>query len=195
MGSVIYRGECLQKMKEPGAFPFHHRRNSPGVRGVIFDTAQGYVGLVLDEKDRLAEATMPRETVEDAAEALGLSNVQPFSGEEPAQDLIDQIRAYLAGERTQFTWPINLSGLTAFQQEALTICASIPYGELRSYGWIADCMGRHKSARPVGQAMSVNPIPIVIPCHRVVGSNGKRAGYGGGMYWKERLLKLEGIAL
>jgi methylated-DNA-[protein]-cysteine S-methyltransferase len=113
---------------------------------------------------------------------------------DPAQELIERIRRYFAGEPVRFEWPLNLSALTPFQSEALIHCASIPYGELRSYGWIAERMGRYKSARPVGQAMSVNPIPVIVPCHRVVGSNGKLAGYGGGADWKERLLRLEGVS-
>jgi len=162
-------------------------------RGIIFSTSAGYMSMALDEENRLLEMTMPRETVEESGDALCQLPFHIQEGPEPAQPLIDQIRRYLSGEPIAFDWPMNLAVMTLFQQEALAICASIPYGELRSYGWIADQMGRPKSARPVGGAMGANPIPILIPCHRVVGSNGKLVGYGGGMYWKERLLKMEGI--
>ncbi|MBW3625923.1 MAG: methylated-DNA--[protein]-cysteine S-methyltransferase [Armatimonadetes bacterium] len=191
MDETIYMGESSPVMG-PAEWPQKRRIRQESARGLVFDTAAGWVGVALDGEDRLIEIVMPRETAEATAEALGVAHPHPLPDPGPVQELIDQLRRYFNGEPTAFRWPFNLSHLTPFQQEALTICASIPHGELRSYGWIADRMGRPQSARPVGQAMGANPIPILIPCHRVVGSDGKLVGYGGGMGWKERLLKLEG---
>lgn len=188
-GILIGEPNPLAKAAE---WPQKRRLKAAMTRGLVCETETGWIGIALDEANRLTEIVMPRETVEDAADALGVGALRPLSGPDPALDLIAQLRRYFAGEAVSFQWPLNLSHLTPFQQEALTICASIPHGEMRSYGWIADRMGRPKSARPVGQAMGANPIPILIPCHRVVGSDGRLTGYGGGMRWKERLLELEG---
>jgi len=174
-------------------WPHDRRRAALASRGIVFDTDSGYAGVLLDRENRLLEATLPADDPGDAAETLGLGESSPFAGPDPALDLVDRIRRYFAGERIEFDWPLDLSTFTTFQREALSICASIPYGETRSYGWIAERMGRHKSARPVGQAMGRNPIPIVIPCHRVIGSNDRLIGYGGGTDWKLRLLRLEGV--
>jgi O-6-methylguanine DNA methyltransferase len=173
--------------------PLQRRLRERMTQGLLAETEAGWVGIALDPAHRLTEIVMPRETAEHAADALGVTDLRPLSRPHPAQPLVDQLRRYFAGEPVAFDWPLDLSHFTPFQREALTHCASIPYGELRSYGWIADRMGRPKSARPVGQAMSMNPIPILIPCHRVVGSNGQIVSYGGGIYWKERLLELEGV--
>ena len=192
MDPTIYAGEP-HPVVSPAEWPQKRRLRANMARGLVFETRAGWTGVALDTEDRLTEIVMPRESSEDAAEALGAAPLRPLPDPDPAMPLIGQLRRYFEGEPVAFRWPMNLSHLTLFQQEALTICASIPHGELRSYGWIADRMDRPKSARPVGQAMGANPIPILIPCHRVVGSDGKLTGYGGGIRWKERLLALERI--
>ncbi len=160
--------------------------------GLVIETSAGWIGVGLDVELRLTEIVMPRSTPEEAADALGVTDLRPAEAPPSVEPLLDQLRRYFAGEPVAFDWPVNLSRLTPFQQEALRLCATIPWGELRSYGWIADRMGRPQSARPVGQAMRANPIPILIPCHRVVGADGRLIGYGGGMEWKTRLLTMEG---
>ena len=190
--NTLLQGEP-NPMAGAGEWPQKRRLKEAMTQGLVFDTSEGYLGLGLDDAHRLTEIVMPRPTPEEAADALGVLRLQPAPEPHPAGELIDQLRRYFSGEPVTFRWPFNLSHLSPFHQEALNMCASIPYGELRSYGWIADRMDRPKSARPVGGAMAANPIPILIPCHRVVGSNGKLVGYGGGMHWKERLLKLEGV--
>ncbi len=104
-----------------------------------------------------------------------------------------QLDEYLRGARKAFTLPIDWSLLRPFQRQALQIVASIPYGETRTYGDIARQMGKPRAARAVGRANATNPIPLVIPCHRVIGSDGKLHGYSGGegLQTKEWLLKLE----
>ena len=104
-----------------------------------------------------------------------------------------QITAYLAGELTEFTVPIDLRG-TSFQRKVLDRVAAIPYGETRSYRRIAEEIGSGKAARAVGAANASNKVPIVIPCHRVVGTTGL-GGYGGGLEMKKRLLELERAAV
>ncbi|MDL2225250.1 methylated-DNA--[protein]-cysteine S-methyltransferase [Eubacteriales bacterium OttesenSCG-928-M02] len=104
---------------------------------------------------------------------------------------MDQVREYLAGNRKTFTVPIAFSG-TPFQEMVWNALTTIPYGETRTYSEIAHQIGRRKAWRAVGMANNKNPISIIVPCHRVIGSGGKLMGYGGGVHIKEFLLKLEG---
>lgn len=101
-----------------------------------------------------------------------------------------QLQEYLAGKLKEFDLPLAPAG-TEFMLRAWKCLLDIPYGETRSYQEIARSMGNVKSARAVGHACNRNPIPIVIPCHRVIGSNGSLTGFGGGLDVKAQLLKLE----
>lgn len=103
-----------------------------------------------------------------------------------------ELTAYLRGELRDWTVKVHLNGSgTTFQQEVWQALQRIPYGETRSYKDIADQINRPKAVRAIGQANHYNPIPIVIPCHRVIGHNGKLVGYGGGLPLKQKLLELE----
>ncbi|MEO8596410.1 MAG: methylated-DNA--[protein]-cysteine S-methyltransferase [Candidatus Solibacter sp.] len=102
-----------------------------------------------------------------------------------------QLDAYFAGRLRQFALPLDLRG-TAFQLRVWHELERIPYGETRSYLQVAAKLGAEKAVRAVGAANGANPIPIVVPCHRVIGSGGKLVGYGGGLPLKKRLLTLEG---
>jgi methylated-DNA-[protein]-cysteine S-methyltransferase len=101
-----------------------------------------------------------------------------------------QLQHYFAGKRKIFDLPLAPDG-TEFQQNVWSALQGIPYGETRSYGEIAKSVGRSKAARAVGMANNKNPIPIFIPCHRVIGANGKLVGYAGGLDVKQYLLNLE----
>lgn len=121
------------------------------------------------------------------------SNPHPdwsISGSAVIDEAVRQLRAYFAGKLTRFDLPLNPEG-TPFQLEVWRELQKIPYGKVISYGELASRIGRPKASRAVGAANGSNPIPIVIPCHRVIGSNGKMTGYGGGIWIKEELLKLE----
>jgi len=106
-------------------------------------------------------------------------------------DLTDRIRRYFDGEAVDFADKLDLAGTTRFQQNVWVTVRSIPRGETRSYGWVANQIGLPKAARAVGQALGRNPVPIVVPCHRVIGSDGKPGGFGGGVEIKNFLLQLE----
>lgn len=108
----------------------------------------------------------------------------------PLQQAMDEMRRYFAGEAITFTSPLDLHG-TAFQRDAWNALLQIPYGETRSYQEIARAIGRPQAIRAVGAANGANPIALIIPCHRVIGSNGKLTGYGGGLPVKAGLLALE----
>ena len=109
---------------------------------------------------------------------------------EPLRETIRQLRAYFAGELEAFDLPLAPEG-TPFQLGVWNRLGEIPYGETISYGELARRIGNPNASRAVGLANGSNPIPIVIPCHRVIGSNGKLTGYGGGLPIKEKLLALE----
>ncbi|MGH7773429.1 MAG: methylated-DNA--[protein]-cysteine S-methyltransferase [Candidatus Binatia bacterium] len=103
----------------------------------------------------------------------------------------EELAAYFAGRLRSFSPPCDLGNLPPFTRAVLRITARIPYGEVRSYRWVAERLGNPRSPRAVGNALARNPIPIIIPCHRVVCSDGTLGGYALGLNWKRRLLKLE----
>ena len=103
-----------------------------------------------------------------------------------------ELSEYFEGERTAFGLPLDLSLAGAFQRAVLRELARVPYGETTTYGALAARVGKPRAARAVGGAMNRNPIPIVLPCHRVVGASGSLVGYGGGLERKRSLLALEG---
>ena len=107
------------------------------------------------------------------------------------REAVRQLTEYLAGDRRQFDLPIDLRG-TAFQLAVWTELALVPYGMTISYGELAARIGRPRAARAVGAAVGANPIPIIIPCHRVIGKTGALIGFGGGLDLKQRFLTLEG---
>ena len=110
--------------------------------------------------------------------------------EEPLENACTQLTEYFSGQRKDFDLPLKLDG-TEFQVSVLEALLEIPYGETTSYGAIAKQIGRPKAVRAVGAANGRNPIPIIVPCHRVIGSSGDLTGFGGGLDTKEALLRLE----
>lgn len=109
------------------------------------------------------------------------------------RSLAEQLCSYFHGEPPNSWPPVDPTIGTAFQRQVWEAVQAIPYGEIRTYRAIAETVGRPKAARAVGQALRANPVPLVIPCHRVVGTNGALCGYGGpaGIALKEQLLRLE----
>lgn len=102
-----------------------------------------------------------------------------------------EYREYFSGQRQSFSFPLHVHG-TSFQENVWAALTTIPYGETRSYQDIAHQIGKPKAVRAIGQANHVNPLSIVVPCHRVIGKNGNLTGYGGGLSLKAELLALEG---
>jgi methylated-DNA-[protein]-cysteine S-methyltransferase len=117
--------------------------------------------------------------------------------EEPTEKARRQVLEYLSGRRRSFSLSIDLRHLTAFQRTVLKAAQAVPRGQVATYGQIARRIGRPRAARAVGQALGSNPVPIVIPCHRVLASDGRLGGYSGrgGLRTKEKLLRLEGAML
>ncbi len=118
------------------------------------------------------------------------SDIELHHSPQHAQPCCEQLQEYFAGERIQFTLPLDLRG-TAFQLSCWRALLDIPYGETRSYADIARAIGKPQAFRAVGLANHDNPVAIIVPCHRVLGANGNLTGYGGGLQTKQALLELE----
>jgi methylated-DNA-[protein]-cysteine S-methyltransferase len=104
---------------------------------------------------------------------------------------VDELAAYFGGVLTEFTVPVRMVGGSDFDRAVWDEIAKIPYGEMNTYGAIATALGDPTLARAVGTACNRNPVPVIVPCHRVVGAGGKMVGFGGGIDRKRRLLELE----
>jgi len=114
----------------------------------------------------------------------------PHRGSPLLRKAVEQLKSYFAGDLRKFDLPLKMEG-TPFQLSVWRALQDIPYGETTSYGELARRVGTPKGSRAIGLANGSNPIAIVVPCHRVIGSNGKLTGYGGGLDNKETLLALE----
>lgn len=128
-----------------------------------------------------------RECFEERLLRMGF---RPCLGGGLAREAVKQLSEYFKGERTSFNMPLDLRG-TSFQLAVWHAIMEIPYGETRSYQWVAERIGRPRAARAVGRALAANPIPIIVPCHRVIGSDGSLGGYSLGLEVKRFLLSLE----
>jgi methylated-DNA-[protein]-cysteine S-methyltransferase len=147
------------------------------------DTPIGELLLAGDD-DALCLVSFPEGSMRRDPEPDWIYNEKPFAVAR------QQLTEYFAGERREFDLPLKLSG-TEFQMSVLHALQQIPYGETTSYSDIAERIGRPKAVRAVGAANGRNPIPIIVPCHRVIGSHGDLTGFGGGLDTKEALLRLE----
>ena len=140
--------------------------------------------LLAGDDDALSLVGFPEGSMRYDPEPEWIFNEKPFV------DVRKQLTEYFDGERKEFDLPLSLTG-TEFQLLVLEELKQIPYGETTSYGDIAQRIGRPKAVRAVGAANGRNPIPIIIPCHRVIGSDGTMTCFGGGIPTKKGLLRLE----
>jgi methylated-DNA-[protein]-cysteine S-methyltransferase len=149
------------------------------------ETPVGILQLTVNGDGRLVEILLP-----NRKPAAG--SAEPSSAAARGmRAACDQLREYFLGERRIFDLPLKPAG-SPFEQEVWAALLTVPYGATTSYGAIATALGLVNGARAVGRANGANPIPIVIPCHRVIGSDGSLTGYGGGLPLKRTLLELEG---
>ncbi|MEW2131134.1 methylated-DNA--[protein]-cysteine S-methyltransferase [Streptomyces sp. NPDC005435] len=152
----------------------------------VTDSPYGPLTLVADADDTLCGLYMVGQRHRPAEETFGPRDDTLRAFAEAGEEL----SAYFAGELTRFTLRLNLAG-TAFQQRVWEQLTLIPYGETRSYGQLAAALGNPTASRAVGLANGRNPVGIIVPCHRVIGSTGSLTGYGGGLARKQRLLDFE----
>ncbi len=125
--------------------------------------------------------------------ALNLTRAKP-TAPRAGGPIMRELERYFAGEAVRFeNLPLDLEGTTEFERRVYRATRSIPFGKVATYGQIAKDIGQPKATRAVGQALGRNPIAIVIPCHRVVASDGGLGGFTGGLHWKKKLLRHEGV--
>ncbi len=163
---------------------------------LVFNTWLGWVGVLSSQKG-LRKLVLPQPMPEQAqhllnefARKLG-GNVLSETEAGCFDDLPQRIKDYLNGKSVSFPDRLDLSGASPFQKNVWQATQSIPYGETRTYAWVAAELGRPKATKAVGRALAKNPLPIIIPCHRVICSNGNLGGFSGGIGWKQRLLEIE----
>ncbi|MBP2665059.1 MAG: ogt 2 [Firmicutes bacterium] len=161
---------------------------------VFLHIGRGILASVWSEQG-LYELTFPYPSEQEARGHL--TTVNPAQGQLDSRQqgwqaaLLQELERYFSGEATVFTVPIDWSDYTEFRLKALQFTADIPSGQVATYGGIATAIGCSGAARAVGGAMHANRTPIVVPCHRVVGSDGSLTGFGGGLTLKQELLGLE----
>jgi methylated-DNA-[protein]-cysteine S-methyltransferase len=136
---------------------------------------------IAETAGKLSQLYFPTDVIPENVEIIETSLIN---------EAFSQLNAYFAGELKQFSLPLAPIG-TDFMQTVWKALLDVPYGETASYKQIAEKMGNPKAVRAVGMANNKNPLPIFIPCHRIIGSNGKLVGYAGGLEMKENLLNLE----
>jgi methylated-DNA-[protein]-cysteine S-methyltransferase len=141
---------------------------------------------------RIAYDPDPEQQVEHLARSYGVRVLRSPKPLDPARRELDE---YFEGKRRHFDLPVDVTSLADFNRRVLSELALVPYGEVVTYGQLASRVERPRAARAVGTVMNRNPLPIVLPCHRVIGASGKLVGYGGGLDRKEALLRLEGALL
>jgi methylated-DNA-[protein]-cysteine S-methyltransferase len=164
------------------------------IKFAIVSTKFGWVGLGGSEVG-LVLLTLPK-----SSRKAALSEIKEFAYDtvedtSAFSDLPYRLQRYFYGERVSFPDILDISGATDFQKAVWNATRSIPYGETRTYAWVAQQIGSSQACRAVGGALARNPFPIIVPCHRVIASNGNLGGFSGGSALKKRLLKLEAALL
>ncbi len=156
----------------------------------IIDTSFGYIGIATTEKG-ISAITLPCDTEDEAAISLGEKSGNGNSDSGLLPDLVERIIKYFHGEKVAFPDELDLTSASEFQRKVWQATRLIPYGETRSYLWVATQAGNPRASRAAGRALGRNPLPIIIPCHRVIAGNGGMGGFTGGIEMKMRLLALE----
>jgi methylated-DNA-[protein]-cysteine S-methyltransferase len=164
------------------------------VRYALTDSPIGPLLLAASRRGlcRVAFDPEPEREVDRLARSFGVRVLRAPGDLDEARAQLDE---YFEGRRTSFELAVDVGPVAAFGRTVLAELARVPYGTVTTYGQLAKRAGRPQAARAVGTVMNRNPLPIVLPCHRVVGSTGKLVGYGGGLERKEALLRLEGVSV
>lgn len=151
----------------------------------LYGTAEGLMAIVFPRHSRVqVEAWLDR--------VIGSARI--VDDGEALEGAIEQLGEYFAGTRREFDLELDMRG-TDFQQRVWEAVRAVPYGQTRSYRQVAEAVGKPAATRAVGAANGANPLPLVVPCHRIIGSSGGLHGYGGGLDVKARLLELEGVII
>ena len=170
------------------------RENLLDVAYDFVDSPMGTLFVATTERGlaRIVYDADPERELDTLARTFGLRILRSPAPIDRARRELDE---YFEGRRRRFDLPLDLQLLADFNRRVLRELARVPYGEVVTYGELAARAARPRAARAVGTVMNRNPLPIVLPCHRVIGANGKLVGYGGGLDRKEALLRHEGALL
>ena len=176
---------------------FRDAAASAGLLDVAYDYADTPVGRLLvatNERGlcRISFDPEPERELDSLATAFGARVLRSAKPNDPVRRELDE---YFEGARREFDLAVDLTPLPAFQRSVLEELVLVPYGGVDTYGGLAQRIGKPRAARAVGGALNRNPIPIVVPCHRIVGASGSLVGYAGGLERKQALLGLEGALL
>lgn len=159
----------------------------------VFSTEMGWVAVVMNEFG-VVRASLPEPVMERAYDHVRPEIEHAELDPDFVIDVRELIQAYCAGNDVDLTLiPIDMASMSPFFKKAREACRSIPSGETRTYAWLAGQAGNARAARGAGQAMAKNPVALLVPCHRVIGSDGELHGFGGGvgLQMKQRLLQME----
>jgi methylated-DNA-[protein]-cysteine S-methyltransferase len=162
------------------------------VRFAVLESSLGNIVLVSRNR-RLIELDIRNDDRYKIGKSLLAAYPESVESPESFHKIRGLLDRYLKGERTEFDVDVDISHLPVFTKNVLEVVRKIAYGDVRSYGWISKRVGYSNAARAVGQAVGRNPVPIIIPCHRVIQSDGSLGGFSMGLHIKERLLALEGV--
>jgi len=183
-------------------------RGKGGKKGVVTDGSPIPYGLfhspvgriyVAFEREKVVALRLPSGSERDFRAELSARTSRPVRrSDELVKPIVSELQQYFEGTRKSFSHSPDISDLTDFQRTVLNAAASIPYGETRTYAWLAEQADSPRAFRAAGQVMARNPVPLIIPCHRVIGSSGDLCGFGGGsraLELKRKLLAVEGIII
>lgn len=163
----------------------------------IFETEMGWIAVVMNDNGVL-RMSLPERVFERAYDHVRPEIEHAELDPDAAIDVRAKVQAYCAGKDVDLTdIPIDMSAMSPFFKKAREACRSIPAGETRTYAWLAEQAGNVRAARGAGQAMAKNPVALLVPCHRVIGSDGELHGFGGGegIPMKARLLRMESVSV
>ena len=158
----------------------------------LFETELGWMGLVASTAG-VRCIVLPRPSQEVVFQLIMEGFPEDIGDASFFGDLPERLKRFFEGELVSFDDELDLAHATMFRRAVWEANRSIPYGETRSYSWVAQYIGKPQALRAVGQALAHNPVPIVVPCHRVVNKNGNLGGFGGGLDMKKRLLEIEAL--
>lgn len=153
----------------------------------IFEINEGWIGIT-GTSAGISKVMLPTQDKESILKSIGNAE---YSEESYFLEAKEALIKYFNGQQVDFQFPLDLNGYTEFQKNVWNITKNIFYGELRSYSWVAKHINNPKAVRAVGNALGKNPVPIIIPCHRVIGSDEKLHGFTGGLHLKQMLIELE----
>jgi methylated-DNA-[protein]-cysteine S-methyltransferase len=172
--------------------------NKKKTEGVVYfgvvDSPLGNLYVALEGQDVVALSFTSASEDEFRRELASLTPKTIVRSDAAIRPIARELREYFRGIRKKFTFHPRTAGFTNFQKKVLRAAASIPYGQTRTYRWLAECAGSPRAGRAAGQVMARNPVPIIIPCHRVIGSSGDLCGFAGGfkaLNLKRKLLATE----